>query len=97
MNSQDDTPAARVTTSAGRPPPPPRRTLERLVPMATVSLRYRTLGASGDSTAMPDQANPAIRSPNTPRMALDIEKLRLWRVVRGAPRKAKVSAANAKG
>ena len=46
---------------------------------------------------MTEQANPAMRSPNTARIEPPIEKLRLWRVVRGAPRKAKVSAANANG
>ena len=46
---------------------------------------------------MTEQANPAMRNPNTARIEPPIEKLRLWRVVRGAPRKAKVSAANANG
>ena len=46
---------------------------------------------------MTEQANPAMRSPNTARIEPPIEKFRLWRVVRGAPRKAKVSAANANG
>ena len=66
-------------------------------PIAPNSIRYWTSGASGDLTAMTEQAKPAMRSVNTARMELPIEKLRLWRVVRGAPRNAKVSAAKANG
>ena len=38
-----------------------------------------------------------MRSPNTANTAQPIAKPRLWRVVRGVPRNAKVSTANAKG
>src|SRR5262249_38384534 len=75
----------------------PRITIQTLPPMAATSIRYWTSGAKDDFTAMTKQANPAIRSPNTARIEPVMEKLRLCRVVRGLPRKAKVSAANAKG
>ena len=51
----------------------------------------------GVFTVITEQANPAMRRPNTARIDPPIEKLRLWRVVRGVPRKAKVRTANAKG
>ncbi len=58
--------------------------------MAATSIRYWKTTASGDFTAMTEQANPTMRSPNTARIEQPIEKLRLWRVVRGVPRNAKV-------
>ena len=38
-----------------------------------------------------------MRRPNTAKIEPPIEKLRLWRVVRGVPRNAKVSTAKANG
>src|SRR5579883_3088053 len=70
---------------------------QMLTAIAAASIKYWTRGAAGDFTAMTEQANPAMRRPNTARMEPPMEKLRLWRVVRGAPRKAKVRAAKAKG
>jgi hypothetical protein len=66
-------------------------------PIAAASIVYWTSAAAGDFTAITEQANPAMRRPNTASTEPPIEKLRLWRVVRGAPRKAKVSAAKANG
>ena len=66
-------------------------------PIATASIRYWMTAASGDLTVITEQANPAMRNPNTARIEPPIEKLRLCRVVRGAPRKAKVRAAKANG
>ena len=87
---------ASISMAGGSITMPPMMT-QRLTPIAANSIRYCTAGASGDFTAITEQANPAMRSPNTAMMDPPMEKLRLWRVVRGAPRKAKVSAANAKG
>ena len=75
----------------------PATMIQMPAPIATNSIRYWTSGASGDFTAITEQAKPAMRSPNTARIEPPIEKLRLWRVVRGVPRKAKVRAANANG
>ena len=65
--------------------------LEKMMPFCIL------IGANDDFTAITEQANPAIRNPNTARMELEIEKFRLCRVVRGAPKNAKVKAANANG
>ena len=67
------------------------------MPMAPMTIAYWTSTAPGDFTAITEQAKPAMRRPNTARIEEPIEKLRLWRVVRGAPRNAKVSTAKAKG
>ena len=67
-------------------------------PIAANSIEIlMTSGELGVFTAITEQAKPAMRRPNTARIEPPIEKLRLWRVVRGVPRKAKVRAANANG
>lgn len=66
-------------------------------PTAPSTMTYWASTGLDDFTAMTEQAKPAMRRPNTARIEEPIEKLRLWRVVRGAPRKAKVSTAKAKG
>ena len=65
--------------------------------MPAISIEYWTRAAAGVFTVMTEQANPAMRRPNTAKIDPPIEKLRLWRVVRGVPRNAKVRTAKAKG
>ena len=75
----------------------PPRIIHRPTAIAANSMRYCASAAIGVFTAMTEQANPAMRRPNTAKIEPPIEKLRLWRVVRGEPRNAKVSAAKANG
>ncbi len=65
--------------------------------IAASIIRYCTSAADGVLTVMTEQANPAMRRPNTASTALVMAKPRLCRVVRGVPRKAKVSTEKAKG
>ena len=67
------------------------------MPMPANSIPYWMRAAAGLFTVITEQANPAMRRPNTARIDPPTEKLRLCRVVRGEPRKAKVRTANANG
>ncbi len=64
---------------------------------AATSMAYCTAAIAGVFTDITEQANPNMRSPNTASTAQPIAKPRLWRVVRGVPRKAKVRIAKANG
>ena len=75
----------------------PLTMIHKPTPIDATSIRYWSGAAAAIFTVMTEQANPAMRTPNTATIELAIEKLRLWRVVRGAPRNAKVRAANANG
>ena len=57
---------------------------------------YWTGMARNEFAAVTEQAKPAARTANTSRIEHPVEKLRLCRVVRGLPRKAKVTATNTK-
>src|SRR5262245_2119484 len=61
------------------------------------SIAYCIGAAKIEVAASTVKANPIRRSALSETMALVIDRARLWRVVRGAPKNAKVSAMNANG
>src|SRR6266576_439079 len=67
---------ASISAAGGSTTMPPTM-IQRLTPIAVASIRYYTSGASGDFAAITEQANPAMRTPNTARIEPVIEKLRL--------------------
>ena len=87
---------ASISAAGGSTTMPPM-IIHSPMPIAPNSIEYWTSAMSGVFTVMTEQANPAMRRPNTARIDPPIEKLRLWRVVRGVPRNAKVRTANANG
>jgi hypothetical protein len=87
---------ASISAAGGSTTMPPM-IIHSPTPIALNSIKYWTIAMLGVFTVITEQANPAMRRPNTTRIDPPIEKLRLWRVVRGVPRKAKVRTAKAKG
>src|SRR5215212_12265124 len=84
-------------SAAGGSTTTPAMIIHSPMPIEPNSIKYWTRAMSGVFTVMTEQANPAMRRPNTARIDPPIEKLRLWRVVRGVPRNAKVRTENANG
>jgi len=65
------------TSPAGGSMTIPPTMIQTLTPIAAANIAYCATGANGDFTAKTEQANPAIRSANTARIAPPIEKFRL--------------------
>src|SRR6185369_15153835 len=87
---------ASISAAGGSTTMPPR-IIHSPMPIEPNNIAYWTRAMEGVFTVITEQANPAIRRPNTATIDPPIEKLRLCRVVRGVPRKAKVRTAKAKG
>src|SRR4029077_12522525 len=87
---------ASIRAAGGSTTTPPR-IIQRPMAIAANNIEYWTSAAAGVFTVITEQANPAMRRPNTARIEPPTEKLRVWRVVRGVPRNAKVSTAKANG
>ena len=87
---------ASISAAGGSTTTPPM-IIHSPTPIAPNSIPYWTSAMAGVFTVITEQANPAMRRPNTATIDPPIEKLRLCRVVRGVPRKANVRTAKAKG
>src|SRR3978361_1640319 len=58
---------ASINSAGGSTTTPPRM-IHRLAQIDVVSIRYWTIGATEDFTAITEQAKPAMRNPNTVRI-----------------------------